>query len=261
MSREVFHGEGVARFPAPLSQAMGGGGLLFLSGQVPFDENGEVDGADIETQARRVFDNMRRNLAAAGCGFSDVLKVNAFLSSLEDAPGYNRVYEEVFPEPYPARTTVGAALPGFLLEVEAVALRRSGSDGRGDADGAQALVMRAYDAWDAEDDDSLARLLAADAEAHQEEALPWGGAARGRAAFLRYTRGVKEQLDATADVDALFRCGDDIVAMGRSAGRVRATGGRFDVRFAHVWTVRDGLITRFVAYVDTDALAGALETG
>ena len=126
---------------------------------------------------------------------------------------------------------------------------------------AKELVARAYEAWDSEDEDALGRLVAPDAEALQDASLPWGAVARGRDAFVRYARGVKEQIDATADVEVVFPCGDDVVATGRSAGHVRATGGAFDVRFVHVWTVRDGLITRFVAYVDTDALGSALHGG
>jgi 2-iminobutanoate/2-iminopropanoate deaminase len=50
--------------------------------------------------------------------------VNAYLADLVDIPGYNEVYREFFAEPYPARTSVGAALPpGALVEIEAVARR------------------------------------------------------------------------------------------------------------------------------------------
>ncbi len=53
-----------------------------------------------------------------------MLKVNAFLADLGDFEGYNRVYRELFAEPYPARTSVQAGLPpGVLVEIEAVARR------------------------------------------------------------------------------------------------------------------------------------------
>jgi 2-iminobutanoate/2-iminopropanoate deaminase len=258
---ERFHGEGIAVSPAPLSQVVRGGGLVYLSGQVPFDADGQLAGEDIETQARQVFDNMRRNLAAAGCSFRDVLKVNAFLADLADAPGYNAVYEQAFSPPYPARTTVGAALPGFRLEVEAVALVHENGGGMGDHADERGIVAAAYEAWDAEDEQALRALVDEHATAYQSETIPWGATAQGREEFVRYALDVKQQLDASASVDTLFRCGADVVALGRSAGSVKATGGRFDLGFAHVWTVRDGLIQRFVAYVDTDALAPALEAG
>ena len=60
---------------------------------------------------RQALDNIRACLAAAGCGLADVIKVNAFLADLGNFDGLNEVYREYFTEPYPARTTVGAALP------------------------------------------------------------------------------------------------------------------------------------------------------
>jgi 2-iminobutanoate/2-iminopropanoate deaminase len=68
-------------------------------------------------------DNVERCLASAGCSTDDVVKVTAFLSDLEDFDAYNRVYEQRFAAPYPARSTVGARLAdGLLVEIEAVAL-------------------------------------------------------------------------------------------------------------------------------------------
>ena len=67
---------------------------------------------------------MASMLAAAGCGLEDVIKVNAFLTDLGNFAVYNAVYREYFKEPYPARTTVGAALaPGLHVEVEVIARR------------------------------------------------------------------------------------------------------------------------------------------
>ena len=50
--------------------------------------------------------------------------------------------------------------------------------------------------------------------------------------------------------------GDRVVALGDYGGTYRATGRRFDAPYAHAWTLRDGLIVRFVQYTDT-ALAQA----
>jgi len=96
-------------------------GLVFLSGQVPFDENGSLIAGDFSTQAHQAFENMRRCLAAAGCEFSDVVKVTTFLADFGDASEYGQIYAEYFTEPYPARSTVQAGLAGFKIEIEAVA--------------------------------------------------------------------------------------------------------------------------------------------
>ena len=64
-------------------------------------------------------------LAAAGLTFDDVVKVNVYLTSMDDFGEMNEVYARQFSEPYPARTTVAvAALPlGARIEIELVARR------------------------------------------------------------------------------------------------------------------------------------------
>ncbi|HEX7524983.1 MAG TPA: Rid family hydrolase, partial [Gaiellaceae bacterium] len=82
---------------------------------------------EIEAQCRQVLDTIRACLHAAGCDFSDVIKVNAFLTDLGNFPTCNAVYREYFRDPYPARTTVGVALAtGLLVEVEVIARRPAG---------------------------------------------------------------------------------------------------------------------------------------
>ena len=115
----------VATPRSPLSPVVESDGLVYTSGQVAFGEDGEIVEGGFEEQTRQVFENLRRCLAAAGCGFDDVLKVNAYLPDLGNFAAFNEIYREMFSEPYPARTTVGAQLaPGLLVEVEAVARRR-----------------------------------------------------------------------------------------------------------------------------------------
>jgi 2-iminobutanoate/2-iminopropanoate deaminase len=110
---------------APYSDIVVSGNLVAIAGQVGFDQDGSIVSPDIAGQTRQALDNMRRCLAAAGCTFADVLKVNAFLVDLDDFAEYNSVYVEYFKEPYPARTTVGAklAVEGLKLEIEALAIR------------------------------------------------------------------------------------------------------------------------------------------
>ena len=71
----------------PYSQAIAAGGFLFASGQVPIDPaTGDLAGADVESQARQVFANLQQVLAAAGCGFADVVKTTVFLTDLANLP-------------------------------------------------------------------------------------------------------------------------------------------------------------------------------
>ncbi|MBS1868621.1 MAG: RidA family protein [Actinobacteria bacterium] len=107
--------------PFPLSAAVVVGNMVLLSGCVPMDERGQIVAGSMTAQAELVFENMRRTLEAAGCALSDVVKINAFLTSFDHAAEYNDVYRRVFAPPFPARTTVQAGLQGFDIEVEAVA--------------------------------------------------------------------------------------------------------------------------------------------
>lgn len=108
----------------PYSQAIAAGGMLYASGQVPIDPaTGELAGADIETQARQVFENLKQVLAAAGTDFGSVVKTTVFLTNLANFGVVNDIYAGYFTAPYPARSCVQiSALPkGALIEAELIA--------------------------------------------------------------------------------------------------------------------------------------------
>ena len=108
------------------TDAVAAGGLLFVSGIVPVDENRELVGSDdVVAQTRMVFENMRAVLASAGCSFADVVKVTLFLTDVADRASINPVRQEVFGETRPASTLVEVSalvIPGARIEVEAVAV-------------------------------------------------------------------------------------------------------------------------------------------
>jgi reactive intermediate/imine deaminase len=113
---------GVARPKPPYSPVVVSGDLVYTAGQVAFDANGDLVPGGMAEQARQALENIGACLREAGSDFADVIKVNAFVTDLAQFEQFNEVYREYFTEPYPARTTVGAALPpGLLVEVEAVA--------------------------------------------------------------------------------------------------------------------------------------------
>jgi len=115
--------DGAPRPAGPYSQGIRvSGELLFTAGQVPIDPaTGQVHGATIEEQTARVLDNLGAVLAAAGCSFADVVRVNIYLADMADWAGMNATYERYFPDPKPARTTVGADLGAHRIEVDLVA--------------------------------------------------------------------------------------------------------------------------------------------
>ncbi|MBW3630392.1 MAG: Rid family detoxifying hydrolase [Gemmatimonadetes bacterium] len=99
------------------------GRQVYIAGQGPVDpETGEFTGKTFEEQAVLTFENLRAVAAAAGATLRDFVKVNAYLSDMADFPAFNEIYRRYFDEPYPARTTVHSALPGFLIEVDGIAV-------------------------------------------------------------------------------------------------------------------------------------------
>lgn len=122
--REEYRVPGLAEPLSHYTDAVKAGGLLFLSGLVPVDEQGALVGESVDEQARQVFRNMKLVLNAAGCGFEDVVKVTHFLLNVDDRAAINPVRQEFFGEARPASTLVevsALAVPGALLEIEAVA--------------------------------------------------------------------------------------------------------------------------------------------
>jgi reactive intermediate/imine deaminase len=126
MSREEIRVDGLAEPISHFTDAVRAGDLLFVSGVVAVDADGElVGGDDVVVQTRQVLENMRRVLAAAGCGFEDVVKVTIFLTDIDDRPRINPLRQEVFGTTRPASTLVEVprlAVPGARVEIEAVAL-------------------------------------------------------------------------------------------------------------------------------------------
>jgi 2-iminobutanoate/2-iminopropanoate deaminase len=126
VSREEYRVDGLAEPISHFTDAVRAGDLLFVSGIVAVDGDGRlVGGDDVVAQTRQVFETMRTVLAAAGCGFEDVVKVTIFLTDVEDRPLINPVRQEVFGATRPASTLVEVprlAVDGAKVEIECVAL-------------------------------------------------------------------------------------------------------------------------------------------
>jgi 2-iminobutanoate/2-iminopropanoate deaminase len=105
----------------PYSHAVVANGFVFISGQGPVDpETNTMPDAFVD-QVRQTLRNVQTILEAAGTSLDNVVKVNAYVTDLTRFQEFNEVYEEFFQQDPPARTTVGASLLGFLVEVDCVA--------------------------------------------------------------------------------------------------------------------------------------------
>ena len=106
------------------SQAVKSNGLLFISGQVALDKNGNLVGRDIATQTDQVMRNIKATLEAVSCTFDDVIKIAIFLVNLDDRPKFHEVRKRYFTGEQPASTLLvvkSLANKDYLVEVEAVA--------------------------------------------------------------------------------------------------------------------------------------------
>ncbi len=113
------------RAPAPIGPYSQGvtasGRMVFVAGQTPRSAAGQMP-QDFRGQAVQCLENIKAIVEAAGATMADVVKINAYLADLSHFPVFNEVYAGYFSAPFPARTTVGAALPapGMLVEVDAI---------------------------------------------------------------------------------------------------------------------------------------------
>ncbi len=125
LKRDVIHTDSAPKAIGPYSQAIRAGDFIYAAGQTPIDPaTGNLVEGEIETQTRRVLDNIKAVLAAAGSGLDKVVKTTVFMTNLGDFARMNAVYAEYFPATPPARSTVQvSALPkGAMVEIECVAL-------------------------------------------------------------------------------------------------------------------------------------------
>ena len=109
----------------PYSHAIRAGNVLYVSGQISLDPaTGNLVEGDFATHARRVFENLKAVLHAAGADFRDVVRATVYLADVNNFQAMNSIYAEYFGQHKPARSTVGvAALPrNAPMEVDLVAV-------------------------------------------------------------------------------------------------------------------------------------------
>jgi len=106
------------------------GRFVYVAGQVPM-RDGVLAGESTGEQTKVVIENLAAVLADAGASLADVVRCGVFLADMADFAEMNDVYAEMFPHPLPARTTVGATLLGFKVEIDCVAVLPESGDAAG----------------------------------------------------------------------------------------------------------------------------------
>ena len=99
---------------------------IYISGQIAFDKDGNVVGAgDMKAQAEQVFRSLQLALEAAGAKFSDVVKMNSYITDMSKAQAVRDVRARFFKDATPASTFVevkGLIRPELMLEIEVIAV-------------------------------------------------------------------------------------------------------------------------------------------
>lgn len=122
--RTAIETDGAPGAIGPYSQAVRDGRMLFVSGQVALDPTtGELIAGDVAAQTERVMRSAGAILAAAGAGYSDVVRTTVYLVDLADFGAMNEVYARYFAAPEPARSTLQVAgLPkGASVAIDLIA--------------------------------------------------------------------------------------------------------------------------------------------
>ena len=123
MSKEIIHTVKAPKAIGTYSQAVKVDRTVYLSGQIPLvPETMSIIDGDISDQITQVFENLKAVANAAGGDFSDIVKLNVFLTDLSNFPLVNEIMGHYFQEPYPARAAIGvAALPkNVAVEMDAI---------------------------------------------------------------------------------------------------------------------------------------------
>lgn len=100
------------------------GRIIHVSGQLPFDQYGRINGRNIAEQTHQCLANVASALAIHGLGLEAVIKTTVWLTDIENFGAFNRAYAAAFEGmTAPARSTVRADLmvEGALVEIEAIA--------------------------------------------------------------------------------------------------------------------------------------------
>jgi len=120
---EFLHSENVPAAIGPYSQAVKLNGMLYTSGQIALELNGEMVENDIKKQTRKIFSNIKAILEDNNTALDNVVKVNIYLTDMNDFGVVNVIMAETFGDHKPVRSTIQVAgLPkNAMIEMDIIA--------------------------------------------------------------------------------------------------------------------------------------------
>jgi 2-iminobutanoate/2-iminopropanoate deaminase len=125
MNQEAVRTDAAPKAIGPYEQAIRANGFVYTAGQIALDpKTGDLVDDGIAAQTRRVLENLKAVLEAAGSSMARVVKATVFLKNMADFPKVNEIYAEYLGTSKPARSTVAVAdLPrGALIEIDLIAV-------------------------------------------------------------------------------------------------------------------------------------------
>jgi ketosteroid isomerase-like protein len=124
------------------------------------------------------------------------------------------------------------------------------------------IVKQLYDAFGRSDISSVLYIFADDAVAHGPApagVLPWGGIHHGRQGVAELLKALGESLeDEQFELHEFIAQRNKVVVPGYAKGHAKPTGRPYEIKFVHIWSVRNGKISELHVYNDTAALVEAL---
>ena len=123
MTRQIISTPDAPQAIGTYSQAVRVGPAVYISGQIPLDPaTGQLVSGEIDTEIRRVFDNLAAIAKAAGGSLRHAVRVTVYLTDLVHFAKVNEIMAQYFPQPWPARAAIGVAqLPrGARVEIDCI---------------------------------------------------------------------------------------------------------------------------------------------
>lgn len=124
--KHIFPGE-IQKPKAHYSPGMVYNGLVYVSGQLPLDAQGEAQLGTIEEQTTLCMKNLETILKSAGSDLQHILKVHVFIADISNWARFNETYAGIMGEHRPARIVVpcGTLNRGCGIEIDCIAAVKS----------------------------------------------------------------------------------------------------------------------------------------